>query len=130
MFAQTTALLFLVAKTLRYREPLQGFAKFPFVGGNNAGQTRSQLGSHRDFAFAFVGEIEELCDNFGTAFLPVEIGRLENGTVPFGEAVAAADFTPASEDGVSKGAILGKKVSETRKWLHQLMMVLSGPRFN
>ena len=68
MLAQPAALLFLVTKTLRDGKPLERFLEFAVVRGDDARQRRRQLRSHRHFAFAFVGEIEKLADDFRPAF--------------------------------------------------------------
>ena len=79
MFAQPAALLFFVAKTLRDREPLQRLAEFAFMRRDDAREGRRQLRAQRDFALAFVGEIEELRDDLRAALFFVKLGRFENG---------------------------------------------------
>ncbi len=106
MFAQPAALLFFVTKTLRNGEPLEWFAEFPFMSGHDPGQAWSQLRAQRHFALAFVGEIEELADDFGAAFFCVKLGRLQERGVPFDEAVAAANISPTGKDRISKRAIV------------------------
>ena len=77
---------------------LSGFAKFALMRRDDPRQGRRQLRPQRDFAVAFVGEIEKLRDDFGAALFFVKLGRLEDRAVPFDKAVAAADFAPARED--------------------------------
>src|SRR5205085_9375429 len=60
VLAQPAALLFLVAKAVRDRKPLERLLEFAVVCGDDARQGRRQFGTERDFPFAFVGEIEEL----------------------------------------------------------------------
>src|SRR6476619_2621838 len=88
------------------------------MGRHHPGQSWGQFGTERDLAFAFVGEIEELGDDLGTAFFLVKLGRFENRSVPFDESVAAADFAPARENHVPGGAIFWKEISKAGKWLH------------
>src|SRR5438874_3731861 len=118
MFAQPAALLFLVTKKLADGKPLERFFERAFVRSDHARQRRRQLGSHRHFAIAFVGKIEKLIDDFGTAFFALEIGWLEHGAVPFDETVAPSNLTPAREDVIPRRAIVGQKVSETWERLH------------
>ena len=68
MFAQPAALLFFVAETLADRKPLERLPEFAFVRGHHAGKRWRQLGAHRDFALAFVSEIEKLSDDLRAAF--------------------------------------------------------------
>ncbi len=118
MFAQTAALLFFVTKTLRDGEPLQRLAEFAFMRRDDTGQTGRELRAHRYFAVTFVGEIKKLPDDFGAALFLIELGRLENGRVPFHKTVAAANVAPARKDGVTKGAVVGQEIAEAGKWLH------------
>ena len=80
---------------------------------DDPGEGRGQLRSQRDFAVAFVGEVEKLGDDFGAAFLLVKLGWFEDRTVPFDEAVAAADLAPAREDGVAKSAVVRQEIAKT-----------------
>ena len=88
MFAQPAALLFFVTKTLRDGKPLQRLFEFALVRRDHARQRRRHFRPQRDFAFAFVGEIEKLRDDFRAAFLSVKIGRLEDRAVPFDKPIA------------------------------------------
>ncbi len=103
------ALLFFVAKTLRDREPFERFLEFAVVRRHDARERRRELGPHRDFALAFVGEIEKLAHDLRAAFLCVKLGRLENRPVPFHETVAARDFAPFREDVISAAQSSGRK---------------------
>src|SRR6185503_21096142 len=107
MFAQAAALLLFVSEELSDREPFERFLEFPFVRCNHTSERRRELGTQCDFAFAFVSEIKKLLDDFRAAFLFVELGRLERRALPFDEAVAAGHLTPASENVIAPGAILG-----------------------
>src|SRR6478736_6950599 len=98
MFAQPAALLLLVSEKLSDREPFEWFLEFAFVRRNHASKCGREFGTQRDFAVAFVCEIEKLLDNFRAAFLLVEVGRLERRAFPFNEAVALGNITPAGED--------------------------------
>ena len=48
-----------------------------------------------------------------------QIRRLEQGRVPFDEAIAAADFPPLPEERVAEGASVGEKIAKSGKWLHR-----------
>ena len=118
MFAQPAALLFFVAETLGDGEPLERFAEPAFMRCDDPGECRRELGPHRDFAVASIGEIEKLRDDFGAALFLVKLGRLEDWAVPFDKAVAAADLAPARENGIPKGAVVRQEISKSGKWLH------------
>ena len=64
MFAQPAALLLFVTKELADGEPFERLLEFAFVRGNHASKRRRKLRAHRHFAFALVGEIKKLIDNF------------------------------------------------------------------
>src|SRR5213078_4258516 len=64
MFAQTTALLFFVAKKLADGKPLERFPELALVGGDDPGERWRKLRAQRDLALAFVGEIEKLGHDF------------------------------------------------------------------
>ena len=96
MFAQPAALLFLVAETLRDREPLQRLAKFALMRGDDARERRRQLGPQRDFALAFVGEIEKLRRRFPARFFSAKARSARARALPFDEAVAPADLAPVA----------------------------------
>src|SRR5262249_32658077 len=114
MFAQPAALLLLVSKKLSDREPFEWFLEFAFVRRNHTSKRRREFRTQRDFAFAFVSEIEELLYNFRTAFLLVQLGRFKWRTFPFDEAVPAGNLTPACEDVISRRALMGQEITETR----------------
>jgi len=118
MLAEPAALLFLVTKTLRDREPFQRFLEFAVVRRHDAGQRRRQLGPHRHFAFAFVGEIEELPDDLGTAFFRVKLRRFQDRSVPFHKSITARDFAPLGEDVTSARTIVRQKIAKSGKRLH------------
>ena len=113
MFAQPAALLFFVAEKLADGKPFERFLEFTLVRGNHAGEGGRELGTQRDFAFAFVGEIEKLIDNFCAALFFVELCRFEDGTVPFHETVAAGDFAPAREDVITHRTVIGQEIAKT-----------------
>ena len=118
MFAEATALLLLVAETLRDRKPLERFFEFAVVCRDNARQRRRELRPHRYFAVAFVGEIEKLPDNFGAAFFCVEFGRLQDRPVPLDEAITTRHFPPFREDIVPDRAFVRQKIAKARQGLH------------
>src|SRR5204862_4608395 len=95
MFAQPAALLLLVSEKLSDREPLEWFLEFAFVRRNHTGKRGREFRTQRDFAFAFVCEIEELLDDFGAAFLLVQLGRFQRRAFPLDEAVEAGGDKPA-----------------------------------
>ena len=109
MFAQPAALLFLVTKTLWDGKPLQRLFEFALVRRDDARQCWRHFRPQRDFAFAFVGKIEKLRDDFRAAFLSVKIGRLEDRAIPFDKPIAPRRFAPSRENVVSKRTISGKK---------------------
>jgi hypothetical protein len=96
------------------RKPFEWFLEFAFVRRNHASERGCEFRTQRDFAFAFVGEIEELLDNFRAAFLLVQLRRLERRTFPFDETVASGDLTPACENVIAPGADLGQEIAKTR----------------
>src|SRR4030095_6884563 len=103
MFAQPAALLLLVSEKLSDREPFEWLLEFAFVGRNHTSKRGREFRTQRDFAFAFVCEIEKLLDNFCAAFLLVQLGRLHRRPFPFDEAVAAGGETPARGKGKATG---------------------------
>src|SRR5437899_12083285 len=115
MFAQSSALLFFVTEKLADRKPFERLFKFALVGGDHASKRRGELGAHRDFAFTLVSEIEKLIDDFCAALFFVELGRFENGAVPFNKAVASRDFTAAREGIISRSGAVGKGTGKTWK---------------
>src|SRR2546423_10309738 len=121
MLAKPAALLFLVAKTLRDREPFQRLLEFAIVRRHDARKRRRELRAHRDFAFAFIGEIEELPDDLGTALFRVKLRRSQDRSVPFHKTVTARDLAPFAEDVIPPRAISRQEITETRERLHQKM---------
>ena len=113
MFAQPAALLLLVSEKLADREPFERFLEFAFVRGDHTSKRGREFRTQGDFAFAFVGEIEKLLDDFRAAFFLVQLGRLQKRAVPFDEAVAARDLTPAGEDVIAPGAVVGQEIAKT-----------------
>ena len=102
MLAQPAALLFFVAKTLRDGKPLERLLEFAVMRSDHARQRRRQLGAHRHLAFAFVGKIEKLADNFRAAFFRVERSRFQDRPIPFHKAIAPRDFAPTFEDVIAR----------------------------
>src|SRR5438093_2323545 len=92
MFAQPAALLFLVSEKLSDREPFEWFLEFAFMRRNHTSKRGREFRTQRDFALAFVCEIEKLLDNFRAAFLFVQLGRFQRRPFPFDEAVAAGNL--------------------------------------
>src|SRR6476661_3718446 len=76
MFAQPAALLLFVSEKLSDREPFEWFLEFAFVRRNHTSKRGREFRAQRDFAFAFVCEIEKLRNNFRPTFLAVQIGGL------------------------------------------------------
>ena len=70
-------------------------------------------------ALAFVGEIEELAEEFAAALFFVEFDRLQHRPVEFHKAVAAGHGAPRFEDVVSARAVVGIEVAEAREQLHR-----------
>src|SRR2546423_8568996 len=118
MFAEPAALLFLVTKAMRDREPFQWFLEFAIVRGHDPRQRWRQLRPQRHFAFAFIGEIEKLTDDFRAAFFCVELGRFELRSFPLDEAVTAGAFPPFSKDVILARPIVRQKITKARKRLH------------
>jgi len=100
------------------RKPLERFLERALVRCDHARESRREFRAHRDFAFAFVVEIEKLIDNFSAALFSVEIGRLENRSVPFDEAITTRAFAPSSNDVVPGRTIVGQEISKTWERLH------------
>src|SRR5437868_177448 len=118
MFPEPAALLFLVTKAMRDREPLQRLLEFAIVGSDDPRQRWRQLRPQRHFAFAFINEIEKLTDDLRAAFFCVELGRFELRSFPLDEAVAAGYFPPFSEDVILPRPIVRQKIAKARKRLH------------
>ena len=113
MFAQPAALLLLVSEKLSDREPFEWFLEFPFVRRNHTSKRGREFRTQRDFAFAFVCEIEKLLDDFRAAFLLVQLGRLQRRPFPFDEAVAAGNLTPAGENVIPPRTVVGQEIAKT-----------------
>src|SRR5262249_5107257 len=113
VFAQPAALLLLVSEKLSDREPFEWFLEFAFMRRNHTSKTRREFTTKRDVAFAFVWEIEKLLDNFRDAFFLVQLGRLQRRTFPFDESVVAGDLTPACENVIALGTVLGQEIAKS-----------------
>src|SRR5436190_20020950 len=113
MFAPPAVLLLFVSEKLSDRKPLEWFLEFAFMRRNHTSKRRRQFRAQRDFAFAFVCEIEKLLDNFRAAFLLVQLDRFQRRAFPFDEAVAAGNLAPAGEDVIAPGAVVGQEIAET-----------------
>ncbi len=90
MFAQPAALLFFVSEKLSDREPFERFLEFPFVRRNHTSKRGREFRTQRNFAFAFVYEIEKLLDNFRAAFLFVQLGRFQRRALPIPQSRSGA----------------------------------------
>jgi len=119
MFAQPSALLFLVAKERTDGKPLERFFELAFVRGDHARERRRQLGAERDFTFAFVGKTKKLTNNFIAAFLFIELGRFKHRSLPFNETIATRDFAPFGEDVIPRRALVRQKIAKSRQALHK-----------
>src|SRR5438067_180412 len=115
MFAEPAALLLLVTETLRDRKPFQRLLEFAVMGRHDASEGRRQLRSQRHFAFAFVGEIEKLSDDFRAAFFCVKLRRFQDRSVPFDKTVTARDFAPFAENIISPRAIVRQEIAKSRQ---------------
>src|SRR4051812_42315509 len=113
MFTQPAALLLLVSEKLSDREPFEWFLEFAFVRRNHTSKRGREFRTQRDFAFAFVYEIEKLLDDFRATFLLVQLGGFQRRAFPFHEAVAPRNLTPACENVIAPGAVLGQEIAET-----------------
>ncbi len=114
MLAQAAALLLFVAKKSANGKPFQRLFEFALVRGNYASQRWRELGTHRHFALAFVGEVKELVNNFGAALFFIQFSWLEYWTVPFDKTITARHFAPFREDVIPRRAILGQEVAKAR----------------
>src|SRR5262249_42136859 len=113
MFAQPAALLLFVSEKLPDREPFKRFLEFAFMRCNHTSKRRREFRTQRNFAFAFVSEIEKLLNNFRAAFFLVQLGRLQRRTFPFDESVAPGDLTPSRKNVIAPGAVLGQEIAKT-----------------
>ena len=112
------ALLFLVTKTLRNREPFQRLSELPVLRRDDARQRGRHFRPQRHRALAFVDEIVQLPDDFRRPIFFVELELFQDRSVQFHEAVAAGDFAPFREDVISFRAGSGKKIAKSGKGLH------------
>ena len=80
---------------------------------NYARKCGREFGTQRDFAVAFVCEIEKLLDDFRAAFLLVQLGRFQRRPFPFHEAVAAGNLTSTGEDIIPLRTVVRKEIAET-----------------
>src|SRR4029077_10384267 len=71
MLSEATALLFFVPEELPDGKPFEGFLEFAFVRSDYSSKRRREFWPQRDFAFAFVGKIKKLIDNFSAALFLV-----------------------------------------------------------
>src|SRR5690242_19709707 len=113
MLAQSAALLFFVPEEMAEGEPFERFSKFTLMRGNYAGERRRKLGAQRHFAFALVGEIKKLIDNFWAALFFVKLCGFEGRPFPFDKTVTTTHFPPARKDVIAPGALLGKEIAKT-----------------
>ena len=80
--------------------------------GDHASKRGRELGAHGDFALAFIGKVKKLIDDFCAALFFVELGGLENGTVPFNKGVATRDVAPARKDVIAHCAVVRKEIAK------------------
>src|SRR5215510_2641563 len=113
MFAQPAALLLLVPEKLSDGKPFERFLEFAFMRRNHTSKRGRQLRTQRDFAFAFVCEIEKLLDNFRAALLLVQLCCLQGRAFPFDESIPTGDLTPACENVIAVGAVLRQEIAKT-----------------
>src|SRR5438477_39441 len=109
MLAETAALLFFVAEKLADGEPFERFLELALMRGNNASKRGRELRTQRHLAFAFVGEVKKLIDNFWAALFFVKLRGFEGRPFPFDKTVATSHFPPARENVIAPGALLGKE---------------------
>ncbi len=119
MFAQPSALLFFVTEKLTDGKPLERLFELALVRRDHAGQRGRELGTHRHFALAFVGEIEKLRDNFRTALFLIKVGRLKNWPIPFDKTAATGHFAPARKNVITRRAIARQEITKTGQCLHK-----------
>ena len=130
VFAQPAFLLTFVAKKLGDGEPFDGLLVVAFVGGNHAGERGGHLGTQGNFAFAFIGEIVELSDDFFATLGGEEFERFERGAVVFAKAIALGDLAPGVKDVLAGVAaphiVVGErfriKITESGQSFHRLMI--------
>ena len=113
MFAQAAALLFFVAKKSADGKPFEGLLEFALVRGNDASERGREFRTQRYLALAFVGKIEKLIDNLRAALFCIQFSGLEDGAIPFNEAIAPSHFAPARENVTARRAIVGQEIAKT-----------------
>ena len=113
VLAQTAALLPLVAKELRHREPADRLAQRVRLRGRHARERRRHLRAQRDLAAALVGEVVELADDLVAALLRVELERLERRPVVFDEREPARNVAPHAHDVGAFGELFGIEIAKT-----------------
>jgi hypothetical protein len=117
-FAEAAFLLFLVAEELGGAEPAERLFVVALAGDDHAGEGGGHLGADGDVAVAFVGEVEELAEEFAAALFFVEIDGLKEGAVVLDETIAARDFAPGGNDVIAAGAVFREKVAKAGQELH------------
>src|SRR5215469_5506816 len=113
MLAQSAALLFFVPEKLPNGEPFKRFLELALVRGDDASESGRELWAQCYLAFAFIGEIKKLIDNFCATLLFVKLGGFERRPFPFDKAVMTRHFPPARENVIAPGALIGKEVAKT-----------------
>ena len=94
MLAEPTTLLFFVAEKSADRKPLEWFFKFALMRRHYPRQCWGELRPHCHLPLAFVDKIEKLINDFGAAFLFIQLRRLQDRSVPFDKTVATGHFPP------------------------------------
>ncbi len=112
VLAQASALLALVAKELRHREPPHRLAQRVRLGGGHARERRRHFRPQRDLSAALVGEVVELPDDLVAALLRVELERLERGSVVLDEREPARHFTPHTHQVRAFGELFGIEIAK------------------
>src|SRR5437764_8531043 len=87
------------------------------MGGNDTSKRRCQFRAQRHLAVAFVHEMEKLSYDLGTALFAVDLGRFQDGAVPFDKATTPGELAPFRENVVSLGTIVWQKIAKTGQWL-------------
>ena len=113
VFAQPPALLPLVAKQLRHREPANRLAQRVRLRRGHARQRRRHLRAQRDLAAALVGEVVELADDLVAALLGVQLERLERRSVVLDEREPTRSLAPRGHDVGAFSELFRIEISET-----------------
>jgi hypothetical protein len=113
VFAQSAALLPLVAKELRHREPAHGLSKRVRLDRRHARQRRRHLRPQRDLSSTLVDEVVQLADDFVAALLGVELQRLERGPIVFDEREPASNVAPHAHDVGAFSELLGIEIAKS-----------------